>query len=68
MELNSIVSIVATTKNAKDRRIAVRNSWSDEEKEERRRTAIEMQVRLAALISMLQQKTIRVGRALEMAS
>ena len=68
MQLNSIVSILATTKDAKDQRFAIKNSWTDEEKEERRRTAVEMQVRLAALISMAQRKTNRVGRVLEMAS
>ncbi len=68
MELNSIISIVARTKNAKDRRFAIVKSWSDEEKEARRSTAIEMQVWLAALISMEQQKTIRLGRVLDLAS
>ena len=68
MELNSILSIVAGTENARDRRFVIMNSWSDEEKEERRKTAIEMQVRLTALISMAQQKTDRIGRVLELAS
>ncbi len=68
MELNSILSIVAGTKNAKDRRIVIMNSWSDEEKEERRKTAVEMQVRLTSLISMAKHKTNRVGRVLELAS
>ncbi len=68
MELNSILSIVAGTKNARDRRFVIMNSWSDEEKEERRKTAIEMQVRLTALISMAQLKTDRIGRVLELAS
>ena len=68
MELNSIISIVARTKHAKDCRFAIKNSWSDGEKQERRKKAIEMQVRLASLISMEQRKTIRVGRVLELAS
>ena len=45
-----------------------KNAWTKEEIEERRKAAIEMQLRLAALISMVQQKTIHVGRVLEMAS
>ena len=68
MELNSIISIVARTKNLKDRRFAIKNSWTDEEKEERRRTAIEMRARLAALIWIVNQKTIRISSVLEMAS
>jgi len=68
MELNSIISIVATTNLSKDRRISIKNSWSVEEKEERRKTATEMQMRLAAVISMVQQKTTHVGRVLELAS
>ncbi len=68
MELNSIVSIVARTQNANDRRFAIKNAWTKEEIEERRKAAIEMQLRLAGLISMVQQKTIHVRRVLEMAS
>ncbi len=68
MELNSILSIVAGTKNARDRRFVIMNTWSDEEKEERRKIAIEMQLRLTALISMVPQKNMRVRRSLEMAS
>ena len=68
MELNSIISIVARTQNANDRRFAIKNAWTKEEIEERRKAAIEMQLRLAALISMVQQKTIHVRRVLEMAS
>ena len=68
MEHNSVLSIVAGTKYARDRRFVIMNCWSDDEKEERRKTAIEMQIRLAALISMGQQKTIGFGRALELAS
>lgn len=68
MELRSILSIVAGTKNARDRRFVIKNAWSDEEKEERRKTAIEMQHRLTALILMVPQKSMRVRRALELAS
>ena len=68
MNINSFTSIVARTENAKDRRLAIRNSWTDEEESKRRRMAIESQLHLVALISIGQNKTTRVRRLLEMAS
>ena len=68
MDLNSIISIVARSENAKDRRLAIQNSWSEEETIERHRVAIESQLRLAAIISMENHKTSRFKRVLEMAS
>lgn len=68
MKIKSLVSIVARSENAKDRRLVIRNSWSDEEEAKRRRMAIESQLRLVALISIGQHKTTRVRRLLEMAS
>ena len=68
MELNLILSVVSRTQSAKDRRFAIRKSWSDEEIERRRKSAIEMQHRLAAHILTEPEKTIRSRRALELAS
>jgi len=53
MQINSIISIVAGSETAKDRRIAVKKSWSKQEKEERRKVAIDSQLRLASLIAFL---------------
>jgi len=67
MKIKSLVSIIAGTKNAKDRRSAILKSWSTSELEERRQTAISSQLQLAALITMGQQKSNRIKEAFEMA-
>lgn len=68
MEITSVISIVAKSENAKDRRLAIMNSWSKEERNERRRTAIEAQLRLEALISMGRKKTAWSKKVLGLAS
>ncbi len=68
MEITSVISIVAKSENAKDRRLAIKNSWSNEERNERRRTAIESQLRLVSLISMGQKKTDWSKKVLGLAS
>lgn len=42
MKIKSLVSIVARSENSKDRRLAIRNSWSLSEMEKRRQDAISM--------------------------
>ena len=66
--LKSIVSIVGRSESAKDRRSAINGSWSDQELAERRRLAVQMQVGLAALIPIDQQKNPRLKRTFELAS
>ncbi len=50
MEIKSLISIVAGSESAKGRRLAIRKSWSEQEKEVRRQKAMESQSRLASLI------------------
>jgi uncharacterized membrane protein len=56
MKIKSLVSIVARSENAKDRRIAIRKSWSTAEREERRQVAFHSQIQLASLIALDQPK------------
>ncbi len=68
MEITSVISIVAKSENAKDRRLAIQKSWSIEERNNRRRTAIDSQLRLGAILSMGRKKTAWSQKALEFAS
>ena len=64
MKLKSLVSIVATSENARDRRLAIRKSWTNSEKEERQQTAVNLQLRLASLMMMDQHKSNRIKEVL----
>lgn len=66
MKIKSLVSIVARSENAKDRRLAIRKSWSPSEMEGRRQDAIISQLRLASIIDLGQQKSNRVREVLEL--
>ena len=68
MEITSVISIVTKSENAKDRRLAIKNSWSNEERSERRRTAIEAQRRLESLLSPGRKKTAWSEKVLGLAS
>lgn len=68
MELNLLISLVAKLENAEDRRLVIRNGWSDEEAVERRRIAMESQLELAAILSMEQSNSVRLVPQFEMAS
>ena len=65
MKFKSLVSIVAKSENARDRRLAVRKSWSTSEKEERRQEAVNLQLRLASLMTMEQNSSNRIKAILE---
>ncbi len=67
MEITSVISIVAKSENAKDRRLAIQRSWSIEERNDRRRNAIDSQLRLVALLSMGRRKTAWSQKSLELA-
>ncbi len=53
MEIKSLLSIVAGSESAKGRRLAIRKSWSEQEKGLRRQKAIESQLLLASFITSL---------------
>jgi len=59
MKIKSLVAIVAKSENARDRRLEVQQSWSTSEMEERRQEAINLQLRLAALVTMEQHQSNR---------
>jgi len=58
MQIKSLVSIVSKLETVKSRRLAVKKSWSDQEKDERRRLAVASQLRLASLIAKIGTKVI----------
>lgn len=69
LKIKSLVTLVARAENAKDRRLAIRKSWSLQEMEERRQLAIDSQFRLASLIlSLGRQKENRLTQELELAA
>ena len=68
MKIKSLVSIIAGTKNARDRRLSIRKSWSTSEVEERRKAAISLQLRLESLITMGQEKSLWVEEVFELAA
>ena len=53
MEIKSLISIVAGLESVKSRRLTIKKSWSEQEKEVRRRNAMEAQLRLASLLELL---------------
>jgi len=67
MKIKSLVSIVAGSKNARDRRLVIRKSWSPSEKEERRQTAINLQLLLASLMTVEEPKPKRIKEVVEFA-
>jgi len=67
MKIKSLVSIVAGSKNARDRRLVIRKSWSTSEKEERRQTAINLQLLLASLMTVEEPKPNRSKEVVEFA-
>ncbi len=56
MEIKSLVSIVAGSDSAKSKRLAIRKSWSEQEKEVRRQMAMDSELRLASLLALLEAK------------
>lgn len=54
MEIKSPISILTGSDSAKSRRLAIRKSWSEQEKEVRRQNAMDSQLRLATLIALLE--------------
>lgn len=68
MKIESLVSIVAASKTKKERRLAIKNSWSEVEKQERRQIAIESQLRLARLISLLDKQDNRIDELTQLAA
>ena len=68
MDLTSLISLVAKFENVEDRRLAIRNGWSNEEAVERRKIAMESQLELAAILSMEQSNSVWLMSAFEMAS
>ena len=57
MKIESGTSIVCGTPDSGNSHLKIRNAWSDEEAEKRCRIAMEMQIRLIAIISMGPQST-----------
>jgi len=53
MQIKSLVSIVSGLETAKSRRMALKKSWSAQDKEERRRLAVNAQLQLASLMGLL---------------
>ena len=67
MKIRSLIKSIAGSKNARDRRLAIRESWSTSETERRRQAAISSQLRLASLMTMEQQESSRIKEVLEFA-
>jgi hypothetical protein len=68
MNVVSLVSRVATTETANDRRLAIQNAWSIKELAQRHQNAIDLQFRLAGLILIGAQKKSPAEEKLELAS
>lgn len=68
MKIKSLVSIVSGIENARDRQLAIRQSWSALEIAERRRIAIDAQNRLDLLLSIEPRNPNRFNDVLELAS
>lgn len=66
MKIKALVTLVARSENAKDRRMAVRESWSCQEREERRQLAMDSQFRLASLMAWGRMKEDRIAEELEL--
>jgi len=66
MKIKSLLSIGAQAESAKDRRLAIRNSWSISETAERRQDAIDSQFLLASRIHMGQPKPNRIQEVFEL--
>lgn len=66
MKIESLLSIVSRAESAKDRRLAIRNSWSISETAERRQDAIDSQFLLASLIHVGQREPNRIQEVLEL--
>ncbi len=68
MKIKSLASFASGSENTRDRYLAVRKSWSNEEREFRRKVALESQLRLASLIELDERKSIRVNDFLLLAA
>ena len=66
MKIKSLLSIGAQAESAKERRLAIRNSWSISETAERRQDAIDSQFLLASRIHMGQPKPNRIQEVFEL--
>ena len=66
MKIKSLSTIVARAESAKDRRLAIRNSWSISETAERRQDAIDSQFLLVSRIHMSQLKPNRIQEVFEL--
>ena len=66
MKIKSLSTIVARAESDKDRRLAIRNSWSISETAERRQDAIDSQFLLVSRIHMSQLKPNRIQEVFEL--
>ena len=64
----SNISVLGVSESTRDRRSAINSAWSDEEAAERQRLAIQMQMGLAAIISINPGKNPLSKRTFELAS
>ena len=68
MQIKSLVSTVSGLETVKSRRMAIKRSWSVQEKEERRRLANDSQLRLASLIELIDAKGRRAKNLEQLAA
>ena len=68
MRIEMLLSVVARAESAKDRKTAIRKSWTNQEMEERRQIANDSQLRLASLMGMGDRKSRRIASILELAA
>ncbi len=61
MQIKSLVTIVSGLETVTSRRMVVKKSWSVQEKAERRRLAVDSQLRLASLIELIDAKNRRAN-------
>jgi hypothetical protein len=64
----SIKSTALQSDSLLDRRLTIQKSWTDDERIERLQRAIKIQEKLAALLSLGQEKSALGHRSLELAS
>ena len=66
MRIEMLLSVVARAESAKDRKTAIRKSWTNQEMEERRQIANDSQLRLASLMEMGDRKSRRIASLLKL--
>ncbi len=66
MRISSYKTIATESENAKRRQLSIQKSWSKSEREERRRLAIESQLRLVSLLTMEGRKPGRINVVTEL--